>query len=342
MLLVAPKRSGIGGIAQHVSKLGEKLVGLRHEVDYLSCECLPCVSVRGLANPSFMLLSAFSTISKRLRREKYDVVHGHNVPSCVAMKLTSAGRVLTLHGIYSKQVKYLHGTYIGRIATYLERKALAWSDVVTAVSRSAVEWYRKYGIKVLYIPNAIDLSDLPREEERLFDRQIVFVGRLSREKGPDVLLEAFKKVETDAHLIFIGDGPLRAQLEAMAKDCENVHFLGFKARDETLRILKASDLFVLPSRHEGLSTALLEAMALRVPVIATRVGGNVELIDENTGVLVDPENPEQMGEAIIELLSNRKKAKYLAENAYKKVVDTYNWDRVVHSYVEVYRMAIRG
>jgi len=339
ILIVTPKRTGIGGIAQHVSKLGEKLVELGHEVHYLSCQEVPCIRVKGLANPSFMFLSALSALSRRLR-EKYDVVHGHNVPSCIAMKLVSAKRVLTLHGVYSEQVRYLHNAYISKIAAYLERKALTWSDIITAVSKSAVKWYKERGIEVRYIPNAIDPSDLPKEEYKLFDRQIVFIGRLSKEKGPDILLEAYKRAKPDAHLIFIGGGPLRSQLEAEAKGCENVHFLGFKPRSEALKILKASDLFVLPSRHEGLSTAILEAMALRVPVVVTKVGGNVELVDEDTGVLVEPENPDQLGEAMVELLNNRKKAKSLAENAYKRVMELYNWDRVIRLYLETYEVVL--
>ena len=335
VLIVTPKRAGIGGVAQHVSKLGEKLIELGHEVDYLSCEDLPCLKIKGLANPSFMVLSAFSALARRLKK-KYDVVHAHNIPSCIAMKLTPARRVLTLHGVYSEQIKYLHGRAAGKISSYLENKALKWADAVTAVSKSAVEWYKSRGIDVKLIPNAIDPADLPDEELKLFDKQIVFIGRLSKEKGPDILLKAFKKIRTDAHLVFIGDGPLKSQLEAEAKGHERIHFLGYKPRYEALKILKASEIFVLPSRHEGLSTAILEAMALKVPVIATKVGGNPELINENSGILVDPENPKQLAEAITMLLNDEKKARDLAKNAYNKVMTKYNWKKVILLYIKMY------
>ena len=335
VLIVSPKRTGIGGVAQHVSKLGEKLIELGHEVDYLSCEDLPCLKIKGLANPSFMVLSAFSALARRLKK-KYDVVHAHNIPSCIAMRLTPARRVLTLHGVYSEQIKYLHGGVAGKISSYLENKALEWADAVTAVSKATAEWYRKRGVNVKYVPNAIDPADLPSEELKLFDKQIVFIGRLSKEKGPDILLKAFKQLDTDAHLLFIGDGPLRSQLETEAEGYNHIHFLGYKPRHEALKILKASDIFVLPSRHEGLSTALLEAMALKVPIIATRIAGNLELIDENSGMLVDPENPKQLAEAIAMLLSNNDKAKRLAENAYNKAMNKYNWNVVIHLYLKIY------
>jgi glycosyltransferase involved in cell wall biosynthesis len=101
--------------------------------------------------------------------------------------------------------------------------------------------------------------------------------------------------------------------------------------------VKGSDVFVLPSRHEGLSTALLEAMAMGVPVVATRVGGNPELVEHGeTGLLVDPD-PEQLARAIALLLEDRGLAKRLAESAARVVRERYSWPVVYRRYLEVYR-----
>ncbi|MGC8937330.1 MAG: glycosyltransferase [Candidatus Methanomethylicaceae archaeon] len=169
-MIIAPKTRGIGGVAQHVSKLISKLAEIGHEVDYVSCENLPCLRIKGLSNPSFMISSSFFSI---ISRPRYDIVHAHNIPSALAMRLIKARRVLTLHGVFSEQVSYLHGTMVGKVAEFLELMALKWADHVTTVSKSAAEFYRKRGVSAMHIPNAIDLSDLPKEELRLFDRQIV-------------------------------------------------------------------------------------------------------------------------------------------------------------------------
>jgi len=104
-----------------------------------------------------------------------------------------------------------------------------------------------------------------------------------------------------------------------------------------LKLVKGSDVFVLLSRKEGLSTALLEAMAIGVPVVATRVGGNPELVEHGeTGLLVDPE-PSQLASAISLLLEDSGLAKRLAENAARVTRERYSWPTVYRQYLDVYR-----
>lgn len=338
ILIVSPKTSGIGGVAQHVSKLAQLLGERGYEVDIISCENTPCIRRRGLANPSFMLSSSV----KALAAGRYDVVNAHNVPSAPAMRLARAGRrVLTIHGVFSEQVSTLHRGLYPRLARLLERLAVGWADTVTLVSRQALEAYRRlypHG-RFEYVPNAIDLRDLPPpgEARRLYDRQVVYVGRLSPEKGVDAYVEAARLLP-NAHFLVVGDGPLRGRLEAAAPG--NVHFLGYLERREALRVVAGSDVYVQPSRREGLSTALLEAMALRVPVVATRVGGNVELVrDGVTGLLVNPDDPSGLAEAIRRILDDRGLASRLAGEAYRLVETEYSWSRVVEKYLCVYGLA---
>jgi len=136
----------------------------------------------------------------------------------------------------------------------------------------------------------------------------------------------------------IGSGPLEEKLREMARNDDRVIFTGQLPRQEALKIVKGSDVFVLPSIHEGLSTALLEAMALEVPVVATRVGGNTEIVtDGETGLLVYP-NPQAIIKAISRLLEDREFAKKLAHKAYQKVLEQYNWRVVYTKYKEVYKV----
>jgi len=335
VLLLSPRISGLGGVAQHVRKLVELLRLDGHEVDAISVENTPYIPVKGLMNPSFAVSAFARALAKRLMDRKYDVVHAHNVPSALAMRAVQGRRVLTLHGVFSEQVGYLHGGLAGRLGAWAERKALKWADAVTAVSRSAAERYRSLGFNVLYVPNAIDLADLPEEGRRLFERQVVYCGRLSKEKGVDLLIEAIQRV--DANLVIVGGGPLERELRELARGDPRVRFTGPLPRGGALKLVKGSDVFVLPSRHEGLSTALLEAMAMGVPVVATRVGGNVELVEHGvTGLLVEPD-PSQLAGAISLLLEDRSLAQRLAENAAKIARERYSWPVVYKQYLDVYR-----
>lgn len=337
ILMITPKISGIGGVATHVSKLVEFLRRDGHEVEVIASENTPIVPVKGLMNPSFTATSALKAIYKRLRGERFDVVHAHNIPSALAMRVSSGYRILTLHGVYSEQIGYLHGSALGRLSRLVEKQALGWANAVTAVSSRVAEHYSRQGFRVLYIPNAIDLEDLPREAKRFHDQQIVYNGRLSREKGVDILLEGFLNSDLKAKLVLIGSGPLEEKLREMARNDDRVIFTGQLPRQEALKIVKGSDVFVLPSIHEGLSTALLEAMALEVPVVATRVGGNTEIVtDGETGLLVYP-NPQAIIKAISRLLEDREFAKKLAHKAYQKVLEQYTWRVVYTKYKEVYK-----
>lgn len=336
ILMISPKVRGIGGIAQHVSTLVERLRDRGHDVRVISAENLPILRKKGLRNPSF---AVFASLRSFLR--KFDVVHAHNVPSAIPMRLARGKRVLTIHGVYSENVEMIHGRLVARIGRYLERKAIEWADVLTVVSESAAQHYRSLGFKPVHIPNAIDLKDVPESGKRLYDRQVVYVGRLSKEKGVDVLIRAFRGVEGD--LLIIGKGPQERELREMAKGVENVHFIGFKPRQEALRYIKGSDLLVNPSRSEGLSTAILEGMACKVPVIATSVGGNVELIrDGVTGILVPPNDPEELRKAVEMLLNDQELARRLVSRAYEVVLRKYSWEVVIEKYMEVYAVMGTG
>jgi len=334
-IVISPRVSGLGGVAQHVGKLVELLRRDGHEVDVVSVENTPYLPVKGLMNPSFAVSAFAKAATKRLLGRRYDVVHAHNVPSAPAMRAARGGKVLTMHGVFSEQVGYLHGGLARRLGAWAEHKALEWADAITAVSRSAAERYRSLGFNVIHVPNAIDPADLPVEGTRFFERQVVYCGRLSREKGVDLLIEAIKRI--DANLVVVGGGPLERELRELARGNPRVSFTGPLPRGEALKLVKGSDVFVLPSRHEGLSTALLEAMAMGVPVVATRVGGNPELVEHGeTGLLVEPE-PGQLAGAISLLLEDRDLAKRLAENAAKIAREKYSWPVVYRQYLDVYR-----
>lgn len=338
VLLVSPRSRGIGGVAQHVSKLKRVLEGGGYQVETLSVENTPHIPVRGLRNPSFSLFAAARVALKKLRSERFDVAHGHNIPSWPAVKVAPArAKVLTQHGVYSEQVRMLHGGLLGRLSRWVEERAAKSVDAFTCVSRSTCEYYTRLGVDSRYIPNAVDINELPREGLRLYERQVVYVGRLSPEKGFDVLLRAASMVDLGIHLLVLGSGTRELEEKArwLSRVLPNFHYLGFKPREEVLKVIRGSDLLILPSRIEGLPTVLLEAMALRTPILASRIPGVLDAVDDTCAILIRPGDAKELANAI-----NRYAIEYprsLVERAFERVVSEFSWERVAQEYLALYQ-----
>lgn len=335
VLVISPRTSGIGGIAYHTKKLIEFLGKNGIETEKISVENTPYLGIKGLMNPSFSLSSSLKVIFLRLKNKKYDVVHAHNFPSSVAMKLVDSKKILTSHGVYSEQILSLHGSFLGNLARKFERKAIEWTDAFTVVSRSTKEFYEKLGFKVEYIPNAIDFSEIPKEKITLYENQVTYVGRLSYEKGVDLLVEVARNLPSMNFLI-IGNGPMYNYLKKASEKMKNIFLLGYKVREEALKYVAGSKAFILPSRNEGLSTSILEAMALKVPVVATNVGGNVELVSNGTtGYLARTNDVNSLMDSLKEAVYNE--SKEIVENAFNQVKKFYNWEVVIKKYIELYK-----
>jgi len=335
ILLISPTITGIGGISNHVKHLKKWLIRKDNEVYVISSENTPIIRIKGLKNLSFMITASFKTVGK-----KFDIVHAHNVPSALPMRFSSGKKILTLHGFYVRDIELIHNRIYSLFAKKMEKRFLGYADKITAVSKAVTEYYRKMGYDSIYIPNAVDLEDIPESSRREYDKQVVFAGRLSKEKGVDILIKAFSSIN-DAHLLIIGDGPERERLQILSRNYPNIHFLGLLPNKLVLEYIKGSDIYVQPSRTEGLPTVILEAMACKTPVIATKIEGSVEIIDDGmSGILVEPGDIEALRENIRILLEDRKKAIRLAENAYKNILEKYNWNVVSEQYINLYRKVL--
>jgi glycosyltransferase involved in cell wall biosynthesis len=143
----------------------------------------------------------------------------------------------------------------------------------------------------------------------------------------------------DIHLIILGSGPEEDKVNEVAKEKSNIHYLGYQPKEKTISLIRGSDILVQPSVMEGgTSSTLLEAMACKVPIIATRVGGNKETINHmKTAFVVEPNSPKQILDAILELLSDKQKRDTLIENAFKTVQE-YDWESVGQKYLEIYNI----
>jgi glycosyltransferase involved in cell wall biosynthesis len=170
-------------------------------------------------------------------------------------------------------------------------------------------------------------------------------ARLAYQKGQDVLLKAWRTVQEHipaARLILAGDGPLRRQLERLAADLgvsDSVEFAGLVG--DVRALLAAADGFVLPSRYEGMSNALLEAMATGLPCVATRVSGSEEVIvDGQSGLLVPPENPDALATALLTVLTDPERARTLGRSARARVECAFDQRRVMDQLSELYRSLV--
>ncbi|KHK01388.1 glycosyltransferase family 4 protein [Desulfovibrio sp. TomC] len=168
--------------------------------------------------------------------------------------------------------------------------------------------------------------------------RLVFVGRVVRQKGLDVLLDALSRLpaELDYRLTIVGDGPLRPELAERAAGlglADRVAFAGWAAREAMPGLLGGADLFVFPSRDEGMPNAVLEAMASGLPVVATRISGNEELVgDGETGFLVPPDDAPALAHALARLLADPGLCRRMGAAGRERVVREYSWQSVAERY----------
>ena len=338
ILLISPTLKGIGGVAQHVRDLLSFLKEHGHEVDVISSENTPIIPFKKLKNPSFLISSFFKTKFMK----NYDIVHALHPIGAVAMKNISAKKILTIHGVYSEQIGMLHGESSSKLSNQYEKNALKSADAVTAGSKEAYEYYSKLVSDVYYIPNAIDINSLPSGSDSRYNKQVIFAGRLSKEKGILTILEMVKDLPSDIHLIIIGSGPEENAVVESTKNHENVHFLGYQPKEKTIPLIRGSATLIQPSFAEGISATLLEAMACKTPIIATNVGGNKELLgNNNVGVLIEPGDSKELLKKIIELANDNDLRNKISESAYSEV-QKYDWSNVGQRYVDLYEKVLKS
>jgi glycosyltransferase involved in cell wall biosynthesis len=241
--------------------------------------------------------------------------------------------------------------------TMVERWLTAAAHQHVCVSQSVADFCRRRGFaaeKLVVIPNGIEVerwkssvpADLTQFGLPAGCRTIVYVGRLDRQKGlPDLLAAMSELLEfnADCHLLIVGDGRQRGNLEQVAGERgirSRVHFAGWQA--EVPGILKASDLLVLSSHWEGMPNAVLEAMACGKPVVATRAQGVVELLGDLAGEQTVPVGERKLlAEKIQAVLGNPSRAQELGNENQRRVDAEFGLERMIERYSRLYRDADR-
>ncbi len=293
-------------------------------------------------------------ITVLLHRIKTDIIHGHflypeGFATVLLGKLLNKPVINTAHRV--DLLVYAEGK--GRVGTRT-RFAIRQSDKIICVAdmlREKAVYFGAEPEKIEVIPNGVDteiFSILPAEIARkitgldLDTKVVLFIGQLIKRKGIHILLEAIPDVvhsiKTSVLFVILGEGILKEQLRQRAKELriENyVQILGAKENKELPPCINSADLICLPSFSEGLPCVLIEALACGKPVVATRVGGVPEIIqNENLGILIPPGDVKELASAIITALKRDWDRKKIREYA----VAQYDWKIVCERITGLYHV----
>lgn len=358
-ILFLSTSSGPGGAERVISNLAASLDPNKYRP--ILClfrpgwiqECSESRGVRTYVIPTHGMVDWRWLIRARalLQEEQVDLIHAHefdaNVQGTMVAMILGIPVIATVHG------KNYFGEKLRRRFAYrwVSRRA----TMVTVSENLRQFIFEKVGIlsgqvKVIY--NGVDELpafdraevDVCRKELGLpeDDQLVGVVGNLYSIKGHQYLIDGIPAVLEQCpktSFLFAGRGQLETQLRLQVHRLgldKRVHFLGL--RQDIPRILALLDVFVLPSLSEGLSMAILEAMMARKPVVATKIGGNPELVlDGETGVLVPPRNSQALARGMLSVLTNRALAHQLGENGRRRAEEQFSLQTMVKAYEALYK-----
>ena len=296
-------------------------------------------------------LRAVAKLRELLREEQIDVLHTHGYKSDIlgllAARMAGVRVLATPHGFENAKDLKL------RLYVRLGCLALRHFDRVAPLSESLVADMARIRVpeqKTRFIRNGVDLQEVDLEMKRSIesglrsaDEQVIgYVGQLSHRKNLGDMIDAFDLYCRDhgnARLLLVGDGPQRVELQRKANSLESkerIEFLGY--RTDRLRIVKELDLFCLTSSLEGIPRCLMEAMAMRVPVVAYDIPGVDKLIlDGQTGLQAPYGDMAALKNYWERLLFDGELSKTLAENGRRHVEKNFSAERMAAEYTQLYR-----
>ncbi len=288
---------------------------------------------------------------KEVRSRKIDIIQTHGFkPSLLgffAQLFCRVKWVCFLHGTTSENIKVKIYYLIENIAQQFATRTILVSE---AQRGKIFKGYDESRVRILHNainveqPTPVSVESQPVREVLGLpadSRLLVVVGRFSPEKGVDIFLDAVSKLsmnENDIYAILVGDGQERKRLEAQTMALHiknNVHFVGFTKTPGDFMI--DADLVVVPSRSEGIPNAVLEAMTLGKPVVATAVGGIPEIIEDGvSGSLVPSERPDLLADAIKMLLNDPAMYNRFVVNGKKRMQESFSINQRVAKLVSCY------
>ena len=351
-----------GGITTYLKTLTRGFLERKHRVvvvssagdtqeDFISLGAqVKILNIKTKSELSPKIYLSLGKIEKIINEENIHIIHAHTritqVAAHILKKRTSRAYVSTCHGFFRKRIS--------------RRLFPCWGDKVIAISEAVASHlksdFRVSEEKIAIIPSGIPLKDFSltseaqkielRKEYNLQEEPILgMVARFSEVKGQDILIKAMKKIVQEfpkTKLLLIGEGKTGQELKDLVHfySLED-HVLFFPVVNQTAKFLSLMDVFVMPSRQEGLGISVMEAQAAGLPVVASRVGGIPSLIEQGkTGFLVETENSDQLAETVIKLLKDPYKAREIGTAARKFIEHNHSADRMIEKTLNVYERLI--
>jgi len=301
-------------------------------------------------------LRALFALYRIMGEGRYDLIHCHSTKAGIlgrlgAMLTSDSIIMFTAHGwVFTEDQAYWKRWFLAQLERLLAKVATKIICVSAYDRDLALHFKVSCPAKLIVICNGIDPYPFSQAQGSELRQQwatgrapvLAFVGRLAPQKDPLTLLEATRQL-SEVKLLLVGDGPLRAEVERFIREnglVNRVLLTGVRA--DIPDILAASDVFVSPSRWEGLPLAVIEAMMAGLPVVATRVGGVPELVEDGvTGFLVSPRDPEALTAAIQKLLDNEDLRCKMGQLGRRKALSHFTLERMLAQTQEVYQKVFR-
>ena len=293
------------------------------------------------------MMEVRSRVAELKRTFAPDLIHLNAADATTFFHLTtanafSAPTLLTLHGLAPDQGSDDHSVLI---------KMLQTADWVTCCSSAVLDEALRLAPHIAsrssVIHNAWTPGDLSPAPLRFDEPRLLCLGRLSREKGVDLAVEAFAVLARrfpEIRLVIAGDGPERQALADQAAGLgvsDRVDFVGWVAPDDVAALIEKASIVLVPSRWEGFGLVALEAAVMGRPVVATNVGGLPEVVKNNeTGILVPVDEIDELVKAVEHLLTNPDRAIAMGAAARRHAMQAFNWSNHVEAYDRIYRRLI--
>lgn len=360
----------VGGSGILATRLGVRLAARDHEAHFITYE--RPVAIQGVDHENVFVhlvnvveyplfkyppytIALGSEMFNVSQQRSLDLIHvhyaiPHATAALLAREITGTPYVVTLHGS--------DVTILGSDSSYLavNTHSVEQADAITAVSNFlADEAYERLGIMqdITVIPNFVDaevFSPPPCEVIERNSKRDVVVAHISNfrpvKRVQDIVyaMSIVAKRAPGSRLMLVGDGPDRHRTERLIERLDlRQHILMTGFRSDVPNLLRCSDLVVLCSETESAPLTLLEGMSSGLPVVATRVGGIPEIVEDGVnGFLVPPKHPEAIAEKILELNGDRELRSRLGEEARRTVLKRYTADKVVGQYLEIYEKVVSG
>lgn len=358
---------GIGGAERQARLLSRAFLQAGHEVRVVAPridpahavrETLDGVVVERIAYPRIAVVGALILCArfawKLLReRERYDAIHVHMAENLAAVAgllrpLLRASLTVKVSGASEFEGGILDPARRRRPLFALRNRWIRRADSIQCISHYTYQKLLDAGYareRLRMIPNGVDLSRytswLPAQRAARPAAQVVYAGRLEPVKGVRVLIEAWGRLAAShgARLVIAGEGDLRAELEQRCAQLglgQHVEFRG--DIDDVPALLREADIYVQPSFQEGMPNAVLEAMASALPIVATRVSGNVDLVtDGDNGLLVPPGDAAALAAAVARLLEDRASARRMGQRSRLRVEREFALPSVMARLERAYR-----